>query len=707
MSKLVLQLDNLSCANCAKKIEDQVKQIKGVKGAALNFMTKRLKIEVEGDSVSHLSQEVSRIAAAIEPDVVVTVHKEGKEHSGPSEHEEEGSQKGQLIKIAVGAALLLGAVLYPGENGIKLALYLVSYLIIGGEILLRAIKNIFRGQVFDENLLMTIATVGAFVIGEYPEGVSVMLFYQVGEFFQDYAVNRSRKSVADLMDIKPEYANIKKEGRIVTVSPWEVAVGDIIVVKPGEKIPLDGIVTEGKTTVDTSALTGESLPRDVGEGDHVLSGCINKTGVISIEVTQEFSESTVMKILELVENASEKKAKAENFITKFARIYTPSVVGIAAALAIIPPLVLPGALFSDWIYRGLVFLIISCPCALVISVPLSFFAGIGVASKNGILIKGSNFMETLAKTTIAVFDKTGTLTKGNFEVDEIVPVGGDKEQLLEYAALAQSYSNHPISLAIKRAYKKEIDHDKIQEAAEVVGLGVYVWTDGKKLIAGNARLMEQEGIAYTTANSANTAIYVAKGGAYLGYITMADEIKADAGAAVEGLRRSGIVKTVMLSGDKKSTAEAVGGKLGIDEVYSQLLPQDKVKKIEELLAEKTGDGTLIFTGDGINDAPSLTRADVGISMGMIGSDAATDAADVVIMTDEPSKIVTAIQIARKTLTIVKQNIVFTLAVKFVVLLLGALGIASMWTAVFADVGVSVLAVLNAMRIFLYRKDKVN
>jgi Cd2+/Zn2+-exporting ATPase len=705
MEKLVLELENLNCPNCAKKIQDKVAMIEGVNQAELDFMNKKLKIEAQEKAAPNLLQQVRRLVAALEPDVVITLkQEEGVDVPSSSALPHRGaSQKRQLIRIIMGAAIFVAAIFTPESSIVKIALFIISYLTIGEKVIFQAIKNVFHGQIFDENLLMTIATAGAFLIGEYPEGVAVMLFYQVGEFFQSYAVNRSRKSIAELMDIKPEFAHVKKEGQIATVSPWKVVVGDMIMVKPGEKVPLDGIVKEGRTTVDTSALTGESLPRDIKEGDSILSGCINKTGVITIEVTREFSRSTVMKILDMVENASEKKAKTTNFITKFARIYTPIVIFVAAALAFLPPLMIPGAVRADWIYRGLVFLVISCPCALVISIPLSFFAGIGIASKQGILIKGSNYLEALARAYIAVFDKTGTLTKGNFEVDEVVPLVGDRDQLLEYAALSQFFSNHPVSQAIKRAYGKDIDIKRIQEARELAGIGVVAAVDGERLLLGNAALMEQEGITCIPAHSANTAVYIAKGGTCLGYLTLTDEIKNDAKEAVTGLKKSKIKRIVMLTGDKKNTAEAVGEKLDIKEVWGELLPQEKVSKIEKLLIEKPKGRTLLFVGDGINDAPALTRADIGISMGMIGSDAATDAADVVIMTDEPSKIVTAIHIGRKTLSIVKQNIVFILFVKFAVLLLGAVGVASMWSAVFADVGVSLLSVLNSMRIFLYKK----
>ena len=614
------------------------------------------------------------------------------------------SQK-RLLKTMIGAAVYALAILYRTSNSIvTLALFLAAFAIIGGDVLLRAIKNISRGQVFDENFLMSIATIGAFTIGDYSEGVAVMLFYQVGELFQSYAVDKSRKSIVSLMDIRPDYANVRRGEQVVRVDPEEVKIDDVIIIKAGEKIPLDAVVLEGNSMVDTSALTGESVPREVDVGDNLLSGCININGLLTARVLKEYGESTVSKILDLVENASSKKSNSENFITKFARYYTPGVVIVAAFMAIIPPLILPWATFSDWLYRALVFLVISCPCALVISIPLSFFGGIGGASRNGILVKGSNYLEALAQTEIAVFDKTGTLTKGVFKVQEIVPEKISREELLEMTAYAESYSNHPISISLKQAYGNDIDNGRIEGVEEVAGHGVIAKLDGKTVAAGNAKLMLKLDIPFTQSEGMiGTVVHVAIDNAYRGYIVIADEIKEDAAKAVSDLKDAKVKQVVMLTGDAKAIGEKVASQLGIDKVYTELLPADKVQKVEELFAAKSPKGKLVFVGDGINDAPVLARADIGIAMGGLGSDAAIEAADVVIMTDEPSKIATAIKISKKTLGIVKQNITLALAVKAVVLVLGAFGIASMWAAVFADVGVAVLAILNAARILRIMK----
>lgn len=576
-------------------------------------------------------------------------------------------------------------------------MFVISYIIAGGDIVKRAVTNILRGKVFDENFLMSVATIGAFLIGEYPEGIAVMLFYQVGELFQSYAVGKSRKSIASLMDIRPDYANVKKGDELVKVDPDEVQIGDIIVIKAGEKIPLDGKVIEGSSMIDTSALTGESVPREVEVGSDILSGCININGVITAEVTKEFGESTVSKILDLVENASSKKSNSEQFITKFARYYTPVVVIIAVFLAIIPPLVIDGATFSDWIYRALAFLVVSCPCALVISIPLSFFGGIGGASKKGVLVKGSNYLEALAETEIVVFDKTGTLTKGVFNVQEIHPEGVSKEELLELTAHAESYSNHPISLSLKRAYSKEIDNGRISDVEEISGHGVIATVDGKKVMAGNIKLMKMMDIPYFKGELIGTIVHVAVNNKYIGYIVIADEVKEDSAQAIKELKAANIKQTVMLTGDNKSIGSKVAKELGLDKVYAELLPADKVEKLEELFSQKSKKGKLAFVGDGINDAPVLARADIGIAMGGLGSDAAIEAADVVIMTDEPSKIATAMKISKKTLKIAHQNIVFAIGIKIIVLILSAFGIATMWAAIFADVGVTIIAVLNAFR----------
>ena len=604
----------------------------------------------------------------------------------------------RLWRIIIGAAVLVAATIINFNNEwLQIALFIISYIIVGGDVVKRAVKNIFKGQVFDENFLMSIATIGAFFIGEYPEGVAVMLFYQVGELFQSYAVGKSRKSIASLMDIRPDYANVKKGDELVKVDPDEVQIGDIIVIKAGEKIPLDGKVIEGSSMIDTSALTGESIPREVEVGSDILSGCININGVITAEVTKEFGESTVSKILDLVENASSKKSNSEQFITKFARYYTPVVVIIAVFLAIIPPLVIDGATFSDWIYRALAFLVVSCPCALVISIPLSFFGGIGGASKKGILVKGSNYLEALAETEIVVFDKTGTLTKGVFNVQEIHPEGVSKEELLELTAYVESYSNHPISLSLKRAYGKEIDNGRISDVEEISGHGVIATVDGKKVMAGNIKLMKMMDIPYFKGELIGTAVHVAVNNKYIGYILIADEVKEDSAQAIKELKAANIKQTVMLTGDNKSVGSKVAKELGLDKVYAELLPADKVEKLEELFSQKSKKGKLAFVGDGINDAPVLARADIGIAMGGLGSDAAIEAADIVIMTDEPSKIATAMKISKKTLKIAHQNIVFAIGIKIIVLILSAFGITTMWAAIFADVGVTIIAVLNAFR----------
>lgn len=585
---------------------------------------------------------------------------------------------------------------------LRLILFAISYILAGGDVVKRAFENIKEGEVFDENFLMALASLGAFLIGEAPEGVAVMLFYQLGEMFQSYAVGQSRRSIANLMDIRPDYANVLRNGELVTISPEEAGIGEIIIVKAGERVPLDGIVTEGNSMLDTSALTGESLPREVAAGSELLSGCININGLISAKVTKNYSESTVSKILELVENASSRKSKSEKFITKFARVYTPAVVIIAAILALLPPLIIHDAAFSDWIYRALSFLVVSCPCALVISVPLSFFGGIGGASKIGILVKGSNYLEAMAKTEVVVFDKTGTLTKGVFKVQKIHSEGNQPEELLKLAAYAENYSNHPISLSLKEAYKKEIDSRLISDVEEISGHGVTALVDGIRVMAGNDKLMEKFNIPYIKEALEGTLVHVACDGVYAGYILIADQIKDDAISAVRTLKESGIKEIVMLTGDSESAGKNTAGELGIDKVYAKLLPQDKVEKLEELIYRKSKKGMLMFVGDGINDAPVLARADVGVAMGGLGSDAAIEAADIVIMTDEPSKIASAIKISRKTLRIANQNIIFAISVKILILILSTFGFASLWAAVFADVGVTFIAVLNSMRALNFR-----
>ena len=607
--------------------------------------------------------------------------------------------KKKLTKIIIALILFIFSMVIKFENvWINNAIFVTSYIIVGFEIIRKALRNIIRGKVFDENFLMSVATIGAFGIGEFPEAVAVMLFYQIGELFQSYAVDKSRKSIASLMDIRPDYANVYRNGKVEKVNPDEVRIGETIVVKPGEKIPLDGIILEGKSTLDTKALTGESIPREVIEKNEVLSGCINLNGVIKIEVTKEYKESTVSKILDLVENASSKKSKSENFITKFAKYYTPIVVIIAAILAILPPLLISSQNFSDWIYRALSFLVVSCPCALVISIPLSFFSGIGGASKIGILIKGSNYLEALSNVEKVVFDKTGTLTKGVFEVQKVNAVEITKDELLKMAAYSEYYSNHPISKSIKKAYGKEIDEKKIIKAQELSGLGISARIEEQDILIGNEKLMNENQIAFTKCNEVGTTLYVAIERKYVGYILIADTIKEDSKKAIEDLKKNNIKQTVMLTGDRKQVGEAVSKELGLDKVYAELLPDGKVEKIEELLKEKSEKGKLAFVGDGINDAPVLALADIGIAMGGLGADSAIEAADIVIMTDEPSKIVKAIKLSKKTMRIVKENIIFAISIKVAVLILAAFGISTMWEAVFADVGVSVIAIINALRI---------
>ena len=609
------------------------------------------------------------------------------------------------IKIIISAILFVLALVIPFSNEwINNGLFIISYLVVGFEILKKAVRNIFRGKVFDENFLMAVATIGAFAIGEFPEAVAVMLFYQVGELFQSYAVDKSRKSIASLMDIRPDYANIEKDGKIEKVDPDEVKIGDIIIVKTGEKIPLDGVIVEGASSLDTMALTGESVPRVVKIEDEVLSGCINKDGLLKIKVTKEFGESTVSKILDLVENASSKKSKSENFITKFAKYYTPTVVIIAVLLAFIPPIILKDfSTFSVWLYRALSFLVVSCPCALVISIPLSFFGGIGGASKMGILIKGSNYLEALANTETVVFDKTGTLTEGIFEVQDIYAKGIEKDELLRIVAHAENYSNHPIAKSVKKAYNKEIDENIIKNPQELSGKGIWAKIDEKDILVGNEKLMVEEEIDFKKCDEVGTILYVAIDKKYVGYVLIADKIKQDSSKTIRELKTMNIKETVMLTGDKKEVGEYVAKKLNMDKVYTELLPDGKVEKVEELLKQKSEKGKLVFIGDGINDAPVLTIADIGVAMGGLGSDAAIEAADIVIMTDETSKISKAINLSKKTMRIVHENIIFAIFVKIAVLVLTAFGASTMWEAVFADVGVSVIAIINALRMLNIKK----
>lgn len=603
------------------------------------------------------------------------------------------------IKIILATLLFLIPLIVNFNNEwINQAIYILSYIIVGLEIVRKAIRNITRGKVFDENFLMTVATIGAFGIGEFPEAVAVMLFYQVGELFQSYAVDKSRKSISSLMDIRPDFANVEREGKIQKVDPEEVKIGEIIVVKPGEKVPLDGQLVEGKSSLDTKALTGESLPRELTKGEEVLNGCINLNGVIKIEITKEYGESTVSKILDLVENASSKKSKSENFISKFARYYTPIVVIIALILAIVPPLIDKSATFSEWLYRALSFLVVSCPCALVISIPLSFFGGIGGASKRGILIKGSNYLEQLASTEMIVFDKTGTLTEGVFEVQKIKAMDMSEEELLKMVAYSENYSNHPIAVSVKKAYHKEIDDKQIIKTEELSGLGIASKIGKRDVLVGNEKLMEEKQIQFTQCDEIGTVLYVAIEGKYVGYLVIADKIKEDAINTIKTLKENHIKQTIMLTGDRKKVGESVANKLGLDKVYTELLPDGKVEKVESLRKEKSKKGKLAFVGDGINDAPVLAISDVGIAMGGLGADSAIEAADVVLMTDELSKIVEAIHLAKKTMRIVKENIVFAILIKVLVLVLSTLGLSTMWEAVFADVGVSIIAIINALRV---------
>ena len=668
-------------------------------------MNQTLTVQAGTSVAASLLDTVTTIVHSHEPDVEVS--EKQLEATAPVKKDEKAAvyndeDKKRTIRLAVGAVVyaigMALTVFAKLPTLAELAFLIVAYVILGWDVVWQAVKNITRGQVFDEHFLMSVSTIGAFAIGEYPEAVAVMLFYQVGEFFQSLAVKRSRKSISDLMDICPDSATVKRNGVLQVVSPESVAVGEIIAVKPGEKIPLDGIVVDGESMLDTKALTGESVPRSIRKGDEALSGCINQSGLLTLKVTKSFGESTVSKITDLVENASARKAPTENFITTFARYYTPVVVGMAAVLAIIPPLVLGGG-WSEWLRRGFVFLIVSCPCALVISIPLTFFGGIGAASKRGVLVKGSNYLEALNKVSVVVFDKTGTLTKGVFEVANIIPAAGyQKEQVLEYAAQAESYSNHPIAKSILATYGKPIDQKQFSDFEEISGHGISVMVQGKKVLAGNSKLMESEKIAYAACDAAGTKFYVAADGSYVGCILIADEVKPDSKCAIAELKKIGVEKTVMLTGDDERIGKSVADELGLDAYYAQLLPDQKVEKLEMLDKQKRQGSKLAFVGDGINDAPVLARADVGIAMGGLGSDAAIEAADVVLMTDEPSKLVEAIDVAKATKRIVMQNIVIALGIKSVFLVLGALGMAGMWEAVFGDVGVTIIAVLNAMRI---------
>ncbi len=697
-------LEGLGCANCAAKIETEVNKLAEVHSATVGFVSKRLIVESDVNFAGDFSK-IEAIINKIEPEIkIIFINNEAERISAKSVIEDEHDHKKQWIKLILGGMIFAVGLLFRFPNWLELVIFLTSYIIVGENVVMGALKGIIRGQVFTEHFLMSVATIGAFCIGQYPEGVAVMLFYLVGEMFQDMAVDHSRKSIGALMDIRPDYANLKVGEEVRKVAPEDVSIGDIIIVKPGERIPLDGMVIDGFSMVDTAALTGESIPRELEPGMDALSGFINKNGVLTIAVTKIFGESTVSKILDLVQNAGSRKAPTEKFITKFAGYYTPVVVFSALALAIFPPLLISGALFSDWIYRALVFLVVSCPCALVISIPLGFFGGIGGASKRGILIKGANYLEALNNVEAVVFDKTGTLTKGVFKVTEVSPQNGfSAKDLLRYAASAESYSTHPIAVSIMKASETEVDQSKIENYTELAGQGISVKIDGKDVLAGNSRLMELRNIQFHDIESVGTVVHISVENIYAGCIVISDEIKEDAAHAIQELKNLGVGQTIILTGDLKSIGEKIGAQLGVDTVYSELLPADKVAKLEDLEARKTHKGNIVFVGDGINDAPVLARADIGIAMGGLGSDAAIEAADIVIMTDEPSKIATAIKIAGRTRTIVFQNIFFALGIKAIFLILGAAGIASMWEAVFADMGVAIMAILNASRVMTTKK----
>ena len=719
-NECMLSIEGLDCPNCAAKVERKINTLEGIKEANVDFLGKKIVVLADEISENELVELIQTEVDKIEDGVKVFVP---KVQAGESSSEEEDTGKIKK-KLLIGGILFVLGIFVPKTLFIpKLAVFLVSYLVIGGDVLLSAFKNILNGQVFDENFLMAIATIGAFAIGEYPEGVAVMLFYQLGELLQGIAVNNSRKSIVSLMDIRPDYANIKVGEGIKKVSPEEIKVGEIIVVKPGEKVPLDGKIVKGASTFDTSALTGESLPREAKAGDDVLSGFINKNGLIEIQVAKVFSESTVSKILYLMENAGSKKSKTENFITKFARYYTPAVVITALIVAIFPPLLIQGATFSDWIYRALIFLVVSCPCALVISIPLGFFGGIGGASRHGILIKGTNYLEVLNNLESVVMDKTGTLTKGIFKVTEVnvknnIKINDfennktelTKPLLLKYAAHIEKFSNHPIAQSIVAEYENsasKVDENVVKDFEEISGFGIKVNINNHQFLAGNSKLMNLENITFDKKENLGTAIYLAADGKYIGNILISDEVKEDSARAIKGMKENGVKEIVMLTGDNEAIGKNIAEKLGIDKVFTELLPNEKVEKLEEIYKTKSEKGKVAFVGDGINDAPVLARADLGIAMGGAGSDAAIEAADVVIMNDEPSKIVTAIKIAKKTKEIVWQNITIAFAIKIVVMALGLFGDATMWEAVFADVGVALLAVLNATRVLRYNPESSN
>ncbi|WP_343101869.1 heavy metal translocating P-type ATPase [Romboutsia sp. MSSM.1001216sp_RTP31141st1_G3_RTP31141_220114] len=700
--KRELILGGLNCSHCAEVINEKVSKLEEIDSSNLNFINKKLTVNIRKSfDEKETINKIVGIVNATEPGLDIQIKNEnGNVKKSEVKEEKNDINKKDIIKLVIGSLVYIFGIYQIAtgfESKLADAMFIIAYVIVGGEVLLKALKNAIRGQVFDENFLMSIATIGALAIGELPEAVGVMLFYQLGEFLQGIAVGKSRRSITSLMKIRPDYANLKEGSELKVVSPEEVKIGDVIVVKPGEKVPLDGVVIDGYSMVDTSALTGESVLREVSKGESVLSGFINKNALLTIEVTKGFEESTVSKILDLVENASSKKSKTENFITKFSKYYTPAVVIGAVLVAVVPPIIIPGATFSEWLYRGLVFLVVSCPCALVLSIPLSFFSGIGFASKNGILIKGSNYLEALRNVDTVVFDKTGTLTKGVFNVTKVNAVGISEEKLLEYAAFAEANSNHPIAKSILSYYDKKVDLDKITSYEEIAAYGIKINYNNELILAGNEKLMKKENIFYSKAKEVGTVVYIAVNQIYRGYIVISDEVKEDSKKAIKNLKSLGIKDVVMLTGDNEKVATAIAKELGVDKVYSNLLPNEKVDKLEKIYEGKSEKEKVIFVGDGINDAPVLARADIGIAMGGLGSDAAIEAADVVLMTDEPSKISKAIEIANKTNKIVWQNIIFALAVKAIVLILGAGGVATMWEAIFADVGVALIAVLNAMR----------
>lgn len=694
-------LENLNCAGCAAKIEREIGYLSGVNKSTINFVSKKLTIEIDNEqNMGKIFNEAIKVVNKYEPDVkVIAIDNNNKLRNKKNSSIVNENNKVDFIKLCISVILLTIAMFLKNTQLISIILFILSYIIVGGEVLFKAIKNIQRGQIFDENFLMALATIGAFAIGQYPEGVAVMVFYQLGEFCQNLAVDNSRRSITELMDIKPDFANLFNGIDYIKVEPEKVKVGDVILIKPGERVPLDGIIINGESTVDTSALTGETLPRSVTIDQELMGGFININGLITLRVTKEFAESTIARILELVQNSGSRKAKAENFVTKFARIYTPVVVVASLMIGILPPLFISGATFGEWIYRALIFLVVSCPCALVLSIPLTFFGGIGGASKQGILIKGSNYLEALNKANVFVFDKTGTLTKGIFEVTEInVENNFTKEDLIKYAAHAEAYSNHPIARSIIKAYGKKIEMGIISGTEELTGLGITAIVENKKVYVGNSRLLKQFNLDSNMTSNYGTLLYVIVDGIYGGSILISDQLKSSTKEAIKELKRLGIKKTIMLTGDIKAVSMQIAEEAGIDEYYSELLPQDKVEWFEKFQKEKYKGSKQVFIGDGINDAPVLARADIGIAMGGIGSDAAIEAADIVIMNDDPAKLVTAINLARKTRRLVLQNIIFALSIKLLVLSLGAVGLASMWEAVFADVGVALIAVLNSMRI---------